>query len=55
MRKDRPPKKSEFLSIRVPKEVKTRLEEMALSQERSLSWLVAKILEDFTAKRLSKK
>jgi len=40
-------KKSEFLSVRVPKNTKTVLERIAKEKERSLSWVVAKILDKF--------
>jgi predicted transcriptional regulator len=50
MKNARQIKKAEFLSVRVSKEIKDRLEKMASSQERSLSWLVAKVLEEFMTK-----
>ena len=37
--------KSEFLSVRLSKETKAALETLADEDERSLSWLVAKILD----------
>ena len=40
-------KKTEFLSVRVSEGTKDALEEIAESEDRSLSWLVAKILEDY--------
>ncbi len=40
-------KKTEFLSVRVSEGTKGALEEIAESEDRSLSWLVAKILEDY--------
>ena len=40
-------KKTEFLSVRVSEGTKDSLEEIAESEDRSLSWLVAKILEDY--------
>lgn len=38
-------KKTEFLSLRVSKDVKNKLETIAAQQERPLSWVVSKILE----------
>lgn len=38
--------KSEFLSIRLSRETKAKLEKLAEAEDRSLSWLVAKILEE---------
>lgn len=38
-------KKTEFLSLRVSKDVKNKLEIIAAQQERPLSWVVSKILE----------
>ncbi len=40
-------KKTDFLSVRVSEVTKDALEEIAGSEDRSLSWLVAKILEDY--------
>ena len=37
--------KSEFLSVRLSKETKAALEGLAGADERSLSWLVAKVLD----------
>ncbi len=37
--------KTEFLSVRLSKEMKAELEEIAEKEERTLSWVVAKILE----------
>ncbi len=37
--------KSEFLSVRLSQETKAALEVLAEADERSLSWLVAKILD----------
>lgn len=48
MRKKENSKKSEFLSVRVSKEVKDHLEDIAEENERSVSWVVSKILEKFT-------
>jgi predicted HicB family RNase H-like nuclease len=53
MKKRKSQKKSEFLSVRVSEKVKTKLAEMAASQDRSLSWLTAKILEEYTNKNTS--
>lgn len=38
-------KKTEFISLRVSKDVKSKLEAIALQQDRPLSWVVSKILE----------
>jgi len=38
-------KKTEFLSVRVPAHTKTALLELAEENERSVSWIVAKILD----------
>jgi len=40
-------KKTEFLSLRVSKAVKKELEEIAASDDRSVSWLVGKVLDEF--------
>ena len=47
MAKKPPEKKTEFLSVRVPTPTKTALAEIAAENERSLSWVVAKILEEY--------
>ena len=39
-------KKKEFLSVRVSSEVKAKLEDIAEENERSLSWVVAKIISN---------
>jgi predicted transcriptional regulator len=46
--------KGEILSVRVSAATKTELEKIADSQDRSLSWLVAKILGDYLASRSKK-
>lgn len=46
-------KKKEFLSVRVSAGVKARLEEIADNNERSLSWVVAKIIDSHLAKAKS--
>ena len=51
MGKDKTAKKAEFLSVRVSPDVKAKLEKLAESQERTLSWLVGKILEDYITER----
>ena len=40
-------KKTEFLSVRVPASTKVALLEIAEENERSLSWVVAKILDRY--------
>jgi len=47
-------KKTEFLSVRVSEETKLALQEEATSDERSLSWLVSKILEQYVSRSKSK-
>lgn len=47
MVKKAPEKKTEFLSVRVPTATKTALADIAAEKERSLSWVVAKILEEY--------
>ena len=42
--------KTEFLSIRLSKGTKAKLEKEATADDRTLSWLVAKILEDHLKK-----
>lgn len=42
--------KTEFLSIRLSKETKAKLEKEAAADDRTLSWLVAKILEEHLKK-----
>ena len=39
-------KKTDFISLRVSKSVKSKLEEIALQNDRPLSWVVSKILEN---------
>ena len=46
--------KTEFLSVRVAPETKKSLEKIAEKQDRTLSWLVAKILKDYLAVRARK-
>ncbi len=55
MSKDDSEKKSEFLSIRVSKEMKAELEAIAADNERSLSWVVAKIIDRYLESGRSKK
>lgn len=43
----RPPKRSEFITIRVSSTLKEQLSALADQRERSLSWLVNSILEEF--------
>ena len=38
-------KKTEFISLRVSKTVKRKLEDVAIQNDRPLSWVVNKILE----------
>ena len=38
-------KKSEFLSVRVSPTVKEKLEKIAQKNERTLSWVIAKIID----------
>ena len=40
-------KKTEFLSVRLPGATKSKLELIAEENDRSLSWIVAKILNDY--------
>ena len=40
-------KKSEFLSVRVPKDTKAELEKIAEDNERSISWVVGKIIDKY--------
>jgi len=47
MSKDDSTKKSEFLSVRVAKEIKEELEGIAQENERSVSWVVGKIIEKY--------
>ena len=47
-------KKTEFLSVRVTKQAKKELEEIAARDDRSVSWLVARILDE-TLKRIKEK
>lgn len=39
-------KKTDFISLRVSKSVKSKLEEIALQNDRPLSWVVSKIIEN---------
>ncbi|MBT7065014.1 MAG: hypothetical protein HN919_01815 [Verrucomicrobia bacterium] len=43
--------KSEFLSIRIARTTKDALERIAVAEERSLSWIVGKIIEDYIARK----
>ena len=45
MDKNTEQKKTEFISLRISKSVKAKLEAIALQQERPLSWVVSKIIE----------
>ena len=47
-------KKTEFLSVRVTKQAKKELEEIAATDDRSVSWLVARILDE-TLKTIKEK
>ena len=40
-------KKSEFLSVRVAKETKVELEKIAEENDRSISWVVGKIIDKY--------
>lgn len=51
MKKKPAPKKSEFLSIRISLTTKNKLLKIAEEQERSISWLVGKIVEDYLKKK----
>lgn len=48
-------KKTEFLSVRVSRETKDRLETIAEENDRSLSWVVAKMIEASLGDRAEKK
>lgn len=39
-------KKSEFITVRTTQEIKTKLEEIAKKEERSISYIVNKIIEE---------
>ena len=54
MAKKKTDRKTEFLSVRVSETTKNTLEEIAESEDRSLSWLVAKVLEDYLKARKNK-
>ena len=54
MAKKKMDRKTEFLSVRVSEATKNSLEEIAESEDRSLSWLVAKVLEDYLKIRKKK-
>ncbi len=45
MKSDDTLKKTEFISVRISKATKKKLEKLAKEKERSLSWLVSKIIE----------
>lgn len=48
MKKEKKPEpKSDFLSIRISPPLKEKLLKIAQKQERSLSWIVAKIIEKY--------
>lgn len=44
-------KKTEFISARVSKTVKKRLEDIAVQNDRPLSWVVSKILENYAGSK----
>jgi len=55
MKKEAREMKSEFLSIRVSPSTKAALETIAESQDRTLSWLVSRILETHVEKAALKR
>lgn len=54
MHKQTKERKSEFLSVRVPSSTKKALDKIAQDKERSLSWIVGKILEDYLKNKRQK-
>jgi len=48
-------KKTEFLSVRVPATTKAALIRLAETNERSLSWVVAKILETHLSQKSARR
>jgi predicted DNA-binding protein len=44
-------RKSEFVSVRLSKEAKQTLQKQADREDRTLSWLVSKIIEDHLKKK----
>ena len=40
-------KKSDFLSVRIPPKLKEKLLQISKEKERSLSWIIGKILEKY--------
>lgn len=44
-------KKTEFISVRVSKSVKNKLEDIALENDRPLSWVVSRILENYAGSK----
>lgn len=44
-------KKTEFISLRVTKSVKNKLEDIAVQNDRPLSWVVNKILEKYVTSK----
>ncbi|MCK5241200.1 ribbon-helix-helix protein, CopG family [bacterium] len=51
MKKTQSTKKSEFISVRLSKEAKQTLQKMADKEDRTLSWLIAKIIDDHLKKK----
>lgn len=47
MAKNQDDKKTEFLSVRVSRSVKAKLEKIAVENERPLSWVVSRVLENY--------
>lgn len=46
-------KKSEFIAVRTTEETKITLEKMAKAEDRSISYIVNRIIEDFIRKNES--
>ncbi|MCD4812909.1 ribbon-helix-helix domain-containing protein [bacterium] len=51
MKKKQTIKKSEFISVRISEDSKKALQKIAAREDRSISWIVAKIIEDHLKKK----
>jgi predicted transcriptional regulator len=51
MSKKKKSTKTEYLSVRVSPQTKKALEKIAANEDRTVSWLVARILDDYVAAR----
>lgn len=51
MEKRKKEAKGEFISVRVSENVKKKIQTLADKQERSLSWMIGKIIEEYLSQK----